>query len=167
MHDRAAFKGNRALVARIPAHTSPAAALHSLAPYGCPATTASLSGPSCAQPRALRSCSGPCQAGAADQACSFASQAPSHRRRAHCLWTMGPRWGFSDENPTEAAEFFLWRAFPLDGPPISVHICPYLSISVYICPYLSIYLSISVYICLYLSISEHELATVGRAILIL
>ena len=48
MHDRAAFKGTRALVARIPAHTAPA--LHSLALYGCPATTASLSGPSWARP---------------------------------------------------------------------------------------------------------------------
>ena len=130
MHDRAAFKGTRALVARILAHTAPA--LHSLAPYGCPATTASLSGPSWAQPRALRSCSGPCQAGAADQEGSFASQGPSHRRRAHCLGLMGPRWGFSDKNPTDAAEFFLWPAFPLDGPPISVYICAYLCISVYI-----------------------------------
>ena len=130
MHDRAAFKGTHALVARIPAHTAPA--LHSLAPYGCPATTASLSGPNWAQPRALRSCSGPCQAGAADQARSFASQGPRHRRQAHCLGPMGPRWGFSDENPTEAAEFFLWPAFSLDCPPIFVYICAYLCISIYI-----------------------------------
>ena len=130
MHDRPAFKGARALVARIPAHTAPV--LHSRAPYHCPTTASSLSGPIWVQPRALLSCSCPCQSGAADQARFFASQAPSYLRQAHRLGPMGLGRAFCFENPAEPASFFLLRAFSPRGPPISVCICPYPVISVYI-----------------------------------
>ena len=159
MHDRAAFKGTRALVARIPAHTAPA--LHSLALYGCPATTASLSGPSWARQRALLSCSGPPARRAPPiRSILFPPRPPA---TAGGLTASGP-WVPGGVSVTKTRQrprnsffgvLFLWMVRPY--PFISVHICAYLSISVHIC----------LYICLYLSISDHELATVGRAILIL
>ena len=136
MHDRAAFKEARALVARIPAHTAPA--LHSRAPYGCPTTAASLSGPSWARPCALQSCSGPFQAGATDQARSLASQGLSHRRQAHCLGPMGLGWVISDENPTEPANSFGILSLACFFSGGSAHIRLYLSISVHICLHLNL-----------------------------